>query len=228
MSKRLAVVWVLFVLAALAASAGDVAQFVNLGFSRDARYFMFGQFGIAQKDSTAWADTFIVDVPANSFVSKGTKKIVGAQPVDPGANGLGALLIALSDGLSRTNQLRIDHLSTGRLLYVLLDGAQAADALEFRDFQSGRSYKIVMTQTAGAGGAGASFVISIAVTEKDGSSRLFNAGDPSFTRKGVKGYNIKQIILAPDGASLVFIVQKEEQDTTGNNIRYMVETARPK
>ena len=228
MSKRLAVVWVLFLLAALAASAGDVAQFVNLGFSKDARYFMFGQFGIAQKDSTAWADTFIVDVPANSFVSKGTKKIVGTQPVDPGANGLGALLIALSDGLSRTNQLRIDHLSTGRLLYVLLDGAQAADALEFRDFQSGRSYKIVMTQTAGTGEAAASFVISIAVTEKDGSSRLFNAGDPSFTRKGVKGYHIKQIILAPDGASLVFIVQKEEQDTTGNNIRYMVETARPK
>ena len=51
MSKRLALVWVLFLLAALAASAGDVAQFVNLGFSKDARYFMFGQFGIAEKDS---------------------------------------------------------------------------------------------------------------------------------------------------------------------------------
>ncbi len=108
-----------------------------------------------------------------------------------------------------------------------MDGVQAADSLEFRDFQSGRSYKIALTQTAGAGG-GASFVISIAVTEKDGTSRLLNAGDPSFMRKGVKAYHIKQIILAPDGTSLVFIVQKEEQDTTGNNIRYMVETARPK
>lgn len=228
MSKRLALVWVLFLLAALAASAGDVAQFVNLGFSRDARYFMFGQFGIAQKDSTPWADTFIVDVPANAFAPKGTKKFAGAQPVDPGANGLGALLIALSDALPRTNQFRIDHLSTGRLLYVLLDGVQAAESLEFRDFQSGRSYKIALTQTAGAVGSGASFVISVAVTEKDGSSRLFTAGDPSYMRRGVKAYHIKQIILAPDGASLVFIVQKEEQDTTGNNIRYMVETARPK
>jgi len=226
MSRRLALVWVLFLLAALAASAGDVAQFVNLGFSKDARYFMFGQFGIAEKDSTAWADTFIVDVPANAFATNGTKRFSGSQPVDPGAIGLGALLNALSDGLSRTKQLRIDHLATGRLLYVLLDGAQAADTLEFRDFQSGRSYKIALTQAAAA--AGASFSISIAITGKDGTSRSLAVGDPSFKRGGVKAYHIKQIILAPDGASLVFIVQKEEQDMRGSNIRYMVETARPK
>jgi hypothetical protein len=35
---------------------------------------------------------------------------------------------------------------------------------------------------------------------------------------------MKQIVLAPDGSSLVFVVQKEEQDTQGVNIRYMVET----
>jgi len=226
MSKRLALVWVLFLLAALAASAGDVAQFVNLGFSKDARYFMFGQFGIAEKDSTPWADTFIVDVPANAFASKGTKRFSGALPVDPGANGLGALLNALSDGLPRTKQLHIDHLATGRLLYVLLDGAQAADTLEFRDFQSGKSYKIALTQTAASGGA--SFSISIAITEKDGTTRSLAAGDPSFKRSGVRAYHIKQIILAPDGGSLVFIVQKEEQDTRGSNIRYMVETVRAK
>lgn len=228
MSKRLALVWVLFLLAALAASAGDVAQFVNLGFSKDARYFMFGQFGIAEKDSTAWADTFIVDVPANSFASRGTTRFTGSQAVDPGASGLGALLIALSQGFPRTSQLRIDHLSTGRLLYVLLDGATAADTLEFRDFQSGRSYKVVLTQLPSTSAAGGSFNISVGVTEKDGTTRSLTAGDLGYRRSGVKSYHIKQIILAPDGVSLVFIVQKEEQDTTGNNIRYMVETARPK
>jgi predicted secreted protein len=226
MSKRLALVWVLFFLAALAASAGDVAQFVNLGFSKDARYFMFGQFGIAQKDSTPWADTFIVDVPANAFASKGTMRFVGTQPVDPGANGLGALLNTLSDALPRTKKLGIDHLSTGRLLYVLLDGAQPAETLEFRDFQAGRAYKIALTQTVAA--TGSSYGLSIAITEKDGTVRSLSAGNPSFKRSGVKAYHIKQIILAPDGASLVFIVQKEEQDTQGSNIRYMVETVRPK
>ena len=40
----------------------------------------------------------------------------------------------------------------------------------------------------------------------------------------MKAYHIKQIILAPDGNSLVFLIQKEEQDTNGDNVRYMVET----
>ena len=55
MAKRFALVWALFVVAALAASAGDVAQFVNLGFSPDSRYFMFGQYGTLERNSAAWA-----------------------------------------------------------------------------------------------------------------------------------------------------------------------------
>jgi predicted secreted protein len=226
MSKRLALVWVLFFLAALAAFAGDVAQFVNLGFSKDARYFMFGQFGLAEKDSIPWADTFIVDVQANAFVSKGIEHIMGTQPADPGANGLGALLKAVAESLPQTKKLGIDHLSTGRLLYVLLDGAQPAETLEFRDFESGRSYKIVLTQTIVA--AGASYGLSISITEKNGTKQILLSGEPRLMRSGVKAYHIKQIILSPDGASVVFVVQKEVQDAQGSNIRYMVETARPK
>ena len=225
MSRRRALVWAMILLAASVASAGDVAQFVNLGFSRDGKYFMFGQFGVGQKDSAAWADTFIVDVKANAFAPKGTEKFAGSQPVDPGSNGLGALLNALADSLPRTRELHIDHLSTGRLLYVLLDGAEAADNLEFRDFQTGRSYQVALTQSAGAD-AGAAYSIGVTVTEKDGTSHSFTAGNPSYARKGVRAYHIKQIILAPDGVSLVFVVQKQEKDTQGSNVRYMVETTR--
>jgi predicted secreted protein len=85
-----------------------------------------------------------------------------------------------------------------------------------------------MTQLAATGTSGASYNISVGVTEKDGTTRSLTAGDLGYRRSGVKSYHIKQIILAPDGVSLVFIVQKEEQDNSGNNIRYMVETARPK
>jgi len=226
MSRRLALIGALILLAARAVPAGDVAQFVNLGFSNDGKYFMFGQYGVAETTSAAWADTFIVDVRANAFASKGTQKFAGAQPVDPGSNGLGALLNALAAGFPRTKQLRIDHLSTGRLLYVLLDGAQAADTLEFRDFQTGRSYKVALAQMPSANG-GASYSIAVTVTDKDGKARAFTAGDASFTRPGVRAYHIKQIVLSPDGGSLVFVVQKEEKDTKGSNIRYMVETARP-
>ncbi len=230
MSKRLALIWVVFFLAALAAYAGDVAQFVNLGFSPDAKYFMFGQYGIAEKDTTPWAETFIVDVAANNFVPKGARKAAGSRPIDPGATGLGALLNVLADSQPQKKKFRVDHLNTGRLLYVLVDGAQAADTLEFRDFQTGKSYKIALTQSVSTRGTDtiSSFSIAVTVTDKDGRVHTFTAGSPNIVRKGVKAYHIKQLILAPDDTSLVFIVQREEQDNRGNNIRYMVETARPR
>jgi predicted secreted protein len=227
MAKRLALGWAL-ILSAAFAFAGDVAQFVNLGFSPDSRYFMFGQFGILEKNSTPWADAYIVDVPANVYAPRGTKQFASAQPVEPGTSALGALLIALSDNLAQRKQYRIDHLLSGRLLYVLVDGAPAEDVLEFRDFPSGRTYKIALQQNIDpkAGVVRSSFRMAISVTEKDGKLRTIAAGNPVINRTGVKAYHIKQIILAPDGASLVFLIQREEQDSHGDNVRYMVETVR--
>ena len=191
---------------------------------------MFGQYGIAEKDSTPWADSFIVDVRANDFVAKGARHFAGTQPLEPGANGLGALLDVLRDGAPQIKQYKIDHLLSGRLLYILVDGAEASDTLEFRDFQSGRAYKIALTQSAAPAGAAvsSSFSIAITTTEKDGTLKSFTAGSPSIKRNGVKAYHFKLITLSPDSSSIVFIVQREEQDTTGNNIRYMVETVRVK
>ena len=226
MAKRFAVVCALFVAVSWAAAAGDVAQFLNLGFSPDSRYFMFGQYGVLEKNSAAWASSFIVDVPANAFAPKATRQFVSLKSIEPGANPIGALLNVLSDSSASRKQYHIDHLLTGRLLYILVDGAQAADDLEFRDFPSGRAYKVTLSQDAAA--AGASFGLSISITEKDGTVKTVTGGDPRLVRPGVKAYHIKQIILAPDGASLVFLVQREEQDSNGSNIRYMIETVRAK
>jgi predicted secreted protein len=224
MAKRFALVWALFVTVTIAAFAGDVAQFVNLGFSPDSRYFMFGQYGILEKGSAAWAGTFIVDVPANVFAPKAVRQFTSTKAVEPGASPIGALLNVLSEGAAEQKKFHVDHLLTGRLLYILVDGAEASDALEFRDFPSGHTYKVTLAQKQND--AGASFGLSISLTEKDGAVKTINGGHPALSRPGVKAYHIKQIILAPDGSSLVFLVQKEEQDTTGYNIRYMVETVR--
>jgi predicted secreted protein len=230
MAKRHALVGALFLLAALAASAGDVAQFINLGFSPDSRYFMFGQYGITQGTSAPWADSYIVDLPANSYAKKGVRQFSATRPVDPGSTALGALFNVLADGAAEKRQYRIDHLNTGRLLYILVDGAPPPDSIEFRDFQSGRSYKVELTQSSSTRGAevSSSYSIAVTITEKDGKSRSLAAGDPTYRRPGVKAYHVKQIVLAPDGKSLVFIVQKEQQDTQGVNIRYMVETLKVK
>lgn len=230
MAKRFALVGALFLAVASFASTGDIALFVNLGFSSDSKYFMFGQYGILEKNSTPWADSYIVDVRANAYVPRGTNRFSSSQPVEPGASAVGALLNTLTDSTPQKKQYRIDHLLTGRLLYVLIDGEQAADTLEFRDFPSGRSYKVSLIQGTGTHDfyPSSSFSLAITIVEKDGKTRTLTAGNSSYRRPGVKAYQIKQIILAPDGNSLVFLVQKEEQDTHGSNIRYMVETVRVK
>jgi len=230
MAKRHALVWALFLLAAIAASAGDVAQFINLGFSADSRYFMFGQYGIAQTTSAPWADSYIVDVPANAFARQGVRQFAATRPVDPGATALGALFNVLADGHGEISRYHIDHLNTGRLVYILMDGATPPDTIEFRDFQSGRSYKVALTQSSSttATSVASAYSISVTITEKDGKVKTLSAGDSTFKRAGVKAYHMKQIVLAPDGSSLVFVVQKEQQDTQGDNVRYMVETLRVK
>ncbi len=225
MAKRLASIGVLILLVTFAASAGDIARFMNLGFSPDSRYFMFGQFGIQEKTSTPWAETYIVDVKANTFVAHGVHKVSSSQQVDPGSDGIGALFDAVADSRAQKLQYRIQHMVTGRLLYILVDGAMAPDTVDFRDFQTGRNYEITMSQTRPSGEAGASFGLAITVTDKDGVVHTSKAGDPALRRAGVKAYHVKEIILAPDNASLVFLIQKEQHDTRGDNVRYMIETA---
>jgi predicted secreted protein len=215
-------------LAALAAWSGDVAQFDNLGFSSDGRYFMFGQHGILEKTSYPYAELSIVDVPANAFTPLGVKKVSYTKGVEPGSTGLGALLNALGDMAAQKRQYRIDHLVTGRLLYLLVDGVNPAETLEFRDFQAGTRYAVTLVQTPGTkdGQAAAAFSLKVTVTGKDGKAKDYTVGNAGFARAGVKASRVKQVVLGPDGAALVFVIQKEEADGAGVNIRYMVETVR--
>ncbi len=230
MAKRLSLCLAVFLAATAAAGAGDVAQFVNLGFSPDSKYFMFGQYGVLQKASTPWAEAYIVNVPGNVFAPHGARKFSTTRPIEPGASALGALLNALAEFQPQVKQYHIDHLIPGRLLYILVDGQQAPDTLQFRDFQTGGSYMIDLRQssTSNTNEVRSSFGLTVTVTQKDGTVRTLTAGSPTLERFGVKAYHVKQIILAPDNASLVFVIQRQEQDTDGDNVRYMVETLRMK
>lgn len=228
MAKRLLCAAIL-VLAFLApACAGDVAQFANLGFSADGRYFLFGQYGILQGSSLPYADLFFVDVPRNDFVPQGVNRFTGTKAVEPGYTGLGALLNLTAAAAPMKKQLGVDHLITGRFLYILLDGLPASDSLEFRDFPMGRKYTVQLLQSSTLKGseASSSFHIAVTIEEKDGRVHRLTVGNPQIQRPGVKAYHVKQIVLSPDGKSHVFVIQKEEADGKGDNVRFMVETVR--
>ena len=216
----------LLLLAAAAVFAGDIASFQNLGFSEDGRYFMFGQYGILEDSLKHYAELYTVDVRANRFVPDGTMKAVYNEELQPGQSGIGGLFTLYQDADSLLSRHQINHMAPGRLLYILVNGKEPKAHLEFRDFTAGKAYVVDLVQsTFGSGeNVSASFHINLAITDKNGTKKQYTLGLPNYRREGVRGYQIRQILLAPDDNSLVFIVEKEENADSAVNIRYMVET----
>ena len=150
--------------------AGDTATFVNLGFSDDAKYFMFGQFGILEENSNAYSDIFLVDVASNTFVKSGVKHTEADIPSEPGSTGEGALFNLLEKSIDLKEKYKIDHLVTGRLLYLFVDGEKPKEKLEFRDFQLNKGYSIRLVQTSSGKGkkVSSSFYLDVDITEQSG------------------------------------------------------------
>ena len=221
------VLWVaVLLLGGWALFGGDIASFINLGFSENSRYYMFGQYGVHEESSFPYADIFVVDVPKNDFVTGGVKHGEYSIPNEPGSRGEGALLNLLEDHLALKRQYEINHVQSGRLLYVRVDGQKPKANLDFRDFVTGTRYLVTMDQKKyGAGGSvSSSFHIDLTVIPSSDSARDYRIGLPQYRRTGVSGYTISRVILSPSGRSLVFLIEKEQTNKSGSDIRFMVET----
>ncbi len=80
-ARRAAKVFGLFALLASPALAGDRALIDIIGFSPDARYFAFEEFGIQDGSGFAYSNIFVVDIPADAWVN-GTPIRVQAESED--------------------------------------------------------------------------------------------------------------------------------------------------
>jgi Predicted secreted protein len=205
--------------------AGDVASFVNLGFSADSGYFMFGQYGVDQGTGKPYAETYLVDNGRNDFVAKGTVRKTFDAALEPGQDALGAIFTLVGDQQSLIKKYKIDHLRPGRLLYVLMDGQEPPASLSFRDFKTDAAYEISLNQSASEqkGASVASFGIAVSYTAKDGTTKRIVGGNPDIKRQGVKDYAIRRIIAAPDEKHLIFIIEKRTVEKGDAAVRYMVE-----
>ncbi len=206
--------------------AGDIANYVNLGFSRDSSIFMFGQYGIRGKDTKAYADLYTVNVRKNIFVKDGVMEKVFPDKILPGQDGLGGLLMLLHSASDLVAKYHINHIETGRIVYILVDGDKPKDRLEFRDFDKSTGYVLTLVQEKFGNGktVRSSFHINLAITDKNNKTRTYTVGNPNYKRKEVQNYRIKQVLFSPNEQSLVIVVEKEILSDTGKNIRYMVET----
>lgn len=133
--KKRGVLTLLFLLCvALTLQAGDVASYVNLGFSVNSRYFLFGYYGIDDASSQPYAELYLVDVHANDFVPQGRMRGVYPVDVEAGQDGSGALYTLFAQNIELIKKYGIDHLRAGRVVYLLMNGAEPQSHLEFRDF----------------------------------------------------------------------------------------------
>ena len=228
MIKRRLLMIALFALVTGVLFAGDIATFVNLGFSPDSRVIAFGQYGIERDTSRPFAELYIVDVHQNQFVANGVHTRVFDTPVRPGQDGSGALYTLMVEQAELLRNHQIDPLAQGRLVYLLVNGETPRTEINFRDFSDSTRYSVKISQQKRGQlpRIEAAFHLDVSVTPATGTSREFTVGLPGFFREGVSSYQIGQAYVSPDERSLVFVVERITDTPAGRTVRYMVETVR--
>ena len=209
--------------------AQDTAVFVDFGFSADGRTYSFGQYGINADTLRPWAEFCVVDVGSNSFVPGGRINYVHDSPVIAGHDGSGALFRVISRNTALLDRYKIGFLLQGHPLYVSLENGalSGSETVEFRNFETGESYRATLTGSGFGSASGSSFNIAIERRGKDGSSRTYTAGNAGIRRPGIISYRIRRVLTAPGTGSLVFVIEMKKQNTNGSvDIRYMAETIR--
>jgi predicted secreted protein len=210
--------------------AGDTASFVDLGFSPDGRIYMFAQYGVQSKTLRPWADLFVVDVPRNNFVSGGRISYVHDSPVLAGQDGSGALYRIISRNAGLADQHGVNFLRQGQPLYIALDNDPpfSGESIEFRDFESGNSFRANLVPFVEGSGENlkSSFYINLENTSRNGTRKTYVVGTPQLKRPLIASYRIKKVMIAPHDGSIIFVIEMKRQADGGYDIRYMVEAAR--
>ncbi len=221
------------ILGLTALSAGDVATFVDKGFSEDGKYYVFGQYGKIDKKFQGWAEIYQVDIAANDYTDNGVFK---TKPSAVTADKNGREVYEALEGKSYYyfKDLKLETANLDHVLYILDDVNKAGtDEIVFKDFRSSDvdkadSYKIKLYPTVYGSGKNArsSFYIMLEKFDADGKVIVSRKiGSPNITRKGVTNYKIERIFCDKSEKNLIFVIEKMMEDDAGTSIRYMIEAA---
>lgn len=223
------------VFASLASFAGDSASFVDIGFSEDGQRYLFGQYGKLDKSYEPWAEIFTVDVASNDFV-KGENFRLKAGDVSSEESGKNAFESLKAKSEWKLSKYKAKPAGSETLLYLREDEVkEPTEEIVFKDFEGSSDgnevfYHVTLVPEYQGSGKNSRSKFYIDVVKKDSQGAVissFKAGTPDFMRKGITSYQIEKIFTDKSGKSLVFIVKKTLEDSTGTSIRYMVEACRP-
>lgn len=232
--KKSLLIGILFTAVLGNVSAGDVATFVDKGFTDDGKYYVFGQYGVTDKKFQGWAEIYQVDVSANDYVDSGIFKTKPTS-VTSGKNGKDVYESLEAKSYYYLKDVKTKPADIDQVFYILDDvNKSGTDAIEFKDFRNSdienqNSFHVQLVPTIMGSGKNVKSSFYIDVEKKDANGNLISrwkVGSPDIVRKGVSNYKIERIFCDASGKNIIFIIEKMIEDDTGISIRYMVEAAK--
>lgn len=230
MTKRLTLGFTIFCVCALL-HAGDVAAFVDIGFSSDGNTYMFGQYGSTDKNYEGYASIFTVDVKSNTFVENGVFSTLPSSKTK-GKSGIEIYKKLYAKNENYISKYNFKPTNLNSTLYLRSDSKKTPNEIYFKDFERSSNSAEVMYHitlipwySGKTASSESSFFMSVEKQNENGNILSKNVvGTPSYKRKGVTNYAVEKIVCDETGTSLVFVVEKQITTVNGMDIRYMVET----
>lgn len=215
--------YTIIVMAIFAATvyAGDIANFVNLGFSADGSKFAFGQYGLQDKTYRAYAEIYAVDVAANTFLPNGIFRTSPSKQTE-GKESKATFLALQNRAQVSLSKWGISEIRQGRVLYAQTESTEGDQTLFFRDFQTSDEYTVIINTTQKSK-TESSFYLTVEKTKPNGTKIKKEVGRPDYVRSGVKNYAVKKILMDDSARAVIFIIEKKEHTAAGDSFRYMVE-----
>lgn len=232
--KKSVLLGMLIALCAGSLYAGDVASFVDMGFSDDGRYYLFGEYGKTDKKFQGYAEIYQVDIAANDYVDGGVFKIKPTA-VTADKNGQEVFEALEAKSYYYLKNFKFEKANIDHVLYILDDvNKTGTDEIVFKDFRGSNidapdTYNIRLIPTVTGSGKNVKSSFYITVVKKDAEGNKLSemkVGTPSVVRKGVSNYKIERIFCDNEEKNLIFVIEKMIEDDTGTSIRYMIEAAK--
>lgn len=202
--------------------AGDVATFVNLGFSPDGKFFAFGQYGYYDGSGFPYGEIFIIDVTKNDYVSGGViKETIEHGEVDDveSISSYQAFLSAHAKAAPILNEKQIIIRRPG----IERNAGKDSNTISWKESGKARSATLNLkkhpSDPTDAYGDRASFNIRFTSQGKS-----FTLGNIKRIRPAVFHYALPKVITSKNGKAVVCIVEKKNFSFEGPDTRFMVET----
>lgn len=205
-------------------ATGEFSNFEIIGFNDSSTYFSFAEYGTTNNNNP-FANLFIIDIASNAFVPNGKFSRTYNESFSIEEKGAGALYSQLLQAGPQLRKYNINTLNTGRLIYVLLDGENTYQPLQFEDYASNIKYEIMLHQNGSGNTIQGATQLEITINNQ-GNIIYKKVGSPTFSRN-VDHYKIRSIYTSLDNSALVFVIEKIAYNKYGEaNISFMVETTK--